>query len=279
VEIAERIGYRSTGHAMFFGENRPFGALLTLWAGEGQEGERARVTVLDAQGEEVSSFTRTLRTGMNRFTWELERTPPGDSGGRFGGGTPILPGEYTVRAEAGEEETEAPLHVRPDPRVQIPLQRRAEKLEALQEVGEWVTRSREAQERLQAVLEALDGVLARLGEADDAQALIGGGEALRDTLEAAMETLFTGPQCQGICGGDPVASQIRSPLRLLGSSLDAPSPNDRLAMVQGREALEEVVATVNRLLAEEVAPFAGRLEEAGYSPFPSLEPLGRGGGG
>lgn len=278
VAIAERIGYRSTGYAMFFGENRPFGALLTFWAAPGTEKDRARVTVLDTDGEEVASFSRRIQEGMNRVGWNLRKDAPA-GGGRFSRGSYVLPGNYTVRVTVGDAESEALLRVHADPRVDIPLSRRAEKAAALERAGEWVAASREAETRLEEVLDALGEVLARLDEEEGAAELIREGEALRDTLDAAMEALFTGPECQGICGGDPVASTIRTPLYLLGSSPDAPSPNDRLAMEQAEEALDGVLERVNALLTERVAPFARALEDAGYSPFPSLEPLGRGSGG
>ncbi|HSM62121.1 MAG TPA: hypothetical protein VK849_15040, partial [Longimicrobiales bacterium] len=52
VEIAEAIGYRSTGHAMQRGENRPSGALLSFWsAAEGS----ARLEVADEQDALVYS--------------------------------------------------------------------------------------------------------------------------------------------------------------------------------------------------------------------------------
>jgi hypothetical protein len=63
------------------------------------------------------------------------------------------------------------------------------------------------------------------------------------------ETLFTGPECQGICPGDPVADGVGAAARALRSGRAAPTPREELLLVQSRAALEEVLSGVNRALA------------------------------
>ncbi|MFC1575211.1 WD40/YVTN/BNR-like repeat-containing protein [Gemmatimonadota bacterium] len=280
VRITERIGYRSTGHAMFFGENRPFGALLSLWVGAELDGERARFRVLGEEGEELASFTHEVQTGINRLTWDLRGDAPGGGGGRSGPqGTPTLPGGYRLEVTVGEESSEASLTILPDPRVDIPVEERLAKIQALEEAGEWAALAREAQDRLEETQASVEGVLEKLGTDPADAPLREAGESLQLLLQEALEMLFTGPSCQGICGGDPLASRVRTPLSLLGSSQAAPSPNDRLAMAHAREALSQVVNQVNGIMGGEVARFRDMLGNAGYSSFPSPAPLRIGAGG
>ena len=275
-EVAERIGYRSTGHAMFFGENRPFGALLSLWVGEGLEGRTAKLEVRDEAGEIVRSFTRPVERGLNRFTWDLRMDSPAGNGGRYGPSGPrVLPGTYRLRVSLGEEVSEATLDVRSDPRMAIARRDRLAKIQALSQAGGWFALAQEAEERLESAEDAVDQVLETLASSEGGadQELREGGEALRDRIQETLVTLFTGPECQGICGGDPVVSTVRRPLYLLGSSWRAPSANDRLAMDQAREALRRIVDEVNDLFETEVAPYREMLQEAGYTPFPARDPL------
>jgi len=273
VTIAERIGYRSTGHAMFFGENRPEGALVSFWAGGDPDAADAQVTILDGAGEEIRSFQQPVDPGLNRMVWDLRSEPPGEVEGSYGpDGVPVLPGGYRVRVEIAGESAEAALEIRPDPRTDVSLDRRRAKIEAIREVETWVALGAEARTRVEEAIEAVDGVLEDVGVAEDVE-LREAGEALRTALEEALETLFTGPSCQGICGGDPVASRIRRPLSILQSSVDAPSPNDRLAMAQAEEALREVIAAVNALFEGDVAEYREMLRQAGYTPFSVKEPL------
>lgn len=280
VTLAERVGYRSIGHAMFFGENRPAGALLSFWIGDGVDASAAKVQITDGSGKVVGTFRGRPAPGLNRFDWDLRMDPPSGEGGVFGSrGTPVLPGEYRVRAEVAGVESEASFTVLPDPRVEIPAPRRRAKAEALGEAGEWMALSREAERRLAEAIEAVDGVLEEIGDGEESAGLRRGGEELKARLEGALERLFTGPACQGICGGTPVASPIRQALSMLGSSFDEPSPNDRAAMGLARDALAEVIREVNSLFETDLAEYRGMLLDSGHTPFPVRAPLAIGGAG
>jgi len=137
----------------------------------------------------------------------------------------------------GEDSSEVKLTVLPDPRTDIPQARRQAKLEALERANGWAALSREAQDRLEEALQGMEEVLDRLGEGDENPELEETGELLKNRIQELLEQLFTGPACQGICGGNPVAAPIRAPISRLGSSLDAPSPTDLLAMDQAQSAL------------------------------------------
>jgi len=274
VTTAERPGYRSTGHAMFFGENRAAGALLSFWAGEGVESSTATVRVLDSDGEEVRSLREPIVPGLNRFTWDLRRAPPSSAPGFFGPRGPlVLPGEYRIRTEVDGEVAETRFQVLGDPRREIPRERRLAKIQALQEVGGWMGLSSEAERRLEEVIQAVDGVLERIGNEEGTDDLRTRGEDLETKLQVALERLFTGPPCQGICGGNPVAAPIREAYSKLGSTPDEPSPNDRVAMERAGEALRIVIGEVNGLMDGDVAEYGRLLLEAGYTPFPVVAPL------
>jgi photosystem II stability/assembly factor-like uncharacterized protein len=274
VTTAERIGYRSTGHALFFGENRPAGALISLWVGEGVESSTATVEILDGEGAEVRSLREAISPGLNRFTWDLRMASSSTGGGSFGlGGALALPGEYRIRTEVDGNVAEARLLVLEDPRTEIPRERRLAKIHALEEAGAWMDLSGEAEGRLEEAILAVEGVLVQVGDEEENAELRTRGEALKAKLEETLEGLFTGPSCQGICGGDPVAAPIRQPLSMLGSTPDEPSPNDRAAMARAQEALRLVIREVNALFDGDVAEYRRMLLEAGYTPFPVSDPL------
>jgi hypothetical protein len=190
----------------------------------------------------------------------------------------VLPGEYRVRVSVGDVTSEAALSVRPDPRQAISLQDRRSKLEALQEAAAWVRLGGLAQERLEGSLEAVDGILTREGRDADPE-IMEAGQRLTARLRGAMEKLFTGPPCQGICGGDPVMNSVRRAQSYLSSSSRAPSANDRTAMAEAEAALRTILDEVNRILTGPLTEFSAILREAGYSPLPDLSPLGPVGGG
>jgi len=279
VTIAERIGYRSYGHAMYFGENRPFGALLSFWATPEQDGEEAQLTILSADGSEVASISTTAEAGVNRVGWDLRMASATSGGGPFSPSGPlVLPGDYRIELTVEDDSSAASVQVLPDPRTDIPLGARQAKLDAILQVNDWVELSREARTRLEDALEAVGGILGTLDTERESD-LVEAAQGVEATLQGSLETLFTGPPCQGICGGDPVARRISRPLSMLGSSQDAPASNDLAAMELGREALRRLVDEVNRVFSEVMAPFQATLREAGYSPIRVGAPLRIGGEG
>jgi len=104
--IDERIGYRSTGHAMFFGEMRPYGAILNYWVSEDAAGGDAEVEIREgtADGPVVKTLEGSAEHGVNRVVWDLEMDAEwAEEGGGFFSPSPpeVLPGTYAVRVRVG----------------------------------------------------------------------------------------------------------------------------------------------------------------------------------
>ncbi len=132
----------------------------------------------------------------------------------------------------------------------------------------------DAQRRLEGAIETTTTVLESLEERPGSEESETEGEALKETLEGLLQRLFTGPDCQGICGRSRLpANAVRRPMRSLGNSPDAPTPNERMMLRQAGEALQAIVDEVNEALSGEVSAYSRRLQEAGYSPFADLGPL------
>ncbi|MGD2068730.1 MAG: hypothetical protein PVI57_08670, partial [Gemmatimonadota bacterium] len=93
-EVAEAIGYRSTGHAMWQGETRPYGALLSYWVGGDASASRAEIVVADGQGGEVVALSGPAESGVNRVVWDLRAGE--DAPAPSTEGAEVLPGSYEV---------------------------------------------------------------------------------------------------------------------------------------------------------------------------------------
>ena len=73
---------RVTGR-QFRGENPPAGTAFNFWA-ESDMGE-AKLEVLSAQGQVVSTLTTTAKAGMNRVQWNMSSAAAGGGAGQFAG--------------------------------------------------------------------------------------------------------------------------------------------------------------------------------------------------
>lgn len=128
--LGESIGYRfgKVGDALYEGENRPYGALLTYYLKETKEGskDRVKIEISNQAGEIVRTLYRTAKAGINRFNWRMERdgvrNPSRKKPSRTGaasGGMAVLPGMYTVKVIYTGSSSEASLPVLKDPRLEV----------------------------------------------------------------------------------------------------------------------------------------------------------------
>jgi photosystem II stability/assembly factor-like uncharacterized protein len=273
---AEAIGYRSTGMAMWQGETRPEGALLTFGVHEDHAGERGRITVTDGEGRTVRTASRALEAGLNRWIWDLRAGGEVDESPDAASGLPVFPGIYSVRLELGEEGAdgpwaEAPLLVVDDPRIAGPtLVARRARVAAYREAVAMSEQTTEVQGRLD---EALKDVQEAREELPDGSALAEEADVLEGELQRLREELFTGPECQGICPGDPVADLVGAARGRIASGRGELTALEGDFLDQATKALDTVLRSVNDALAGPVTDFRNRLEAEGVRPLPDVTPV------
>lgn len=261
LNIAEAIGYRSTGHAMQQAETRANGAILTFWTAE--EGD-ADVEITNEEGALVYSHTVSATAGANRIVWDLR--PGGDSDEAvFPPQMPVFPGTYQVSISAGALTSATSLSVMGDPRNPVSIADLVAKRDALLQMAAIGQREDDARDELTRLLNAVETVLETLAE--DADALREQGETLRGELQALNERLFTGPECQGGCGGDVVADLIGRPMERVAGETGGPSANTIHMMNQARAAADTIESELEAISAGSVAAYTAALLEAGYTPF------------
>ena len=261
VNIAEAIGYRSTGHAMQQAETRPNGALISFWSVEGGQGQ---VTVTSESMDTVYSQVVSANPGVTRFSWDLR--PGGDADlMRFPEQMSVFPGTYSVTVSIGDIWSSSNLEVSGDPRNPRDMEDLVAKREALVMMVE-ITRSvDEAREELERLMLGVENVLETLDESEDD--LRQEGQGLWDALHTLDERLFTGPECQGSCGGDVVADVIAQPIGRITGEDGAPSENTRTMIDQAVAAAETIRSELAAIIDGSVAAYRAALISAGYTPI------------
>ena len=260
VNIAEAIGYRSTGHAMQQADTRPEGALLTYWSGSGG---MAEVTVANATGALVFSLSESANPGLNRLAWNLR--PGGEADESMPREVSVAAGRYTVTVSQGSAEATTTLDVRGDPRNPVTAAQHAAKVAALQQMQTVVTRVNDAREELQGASDGVEMVLGTLNESDTT--LREQGEALQEAIRIVLERHFTGPVCQGMCRGLLTIQTVEAPMGRISGETGAPSGNTRTMMDQARMAADEITQDIRRVMDGDVAAYRSALRAAGYTPF------------
>jgi len=264
-------GYHFAGDAMFQGNVRPLGAVLTYAAGPSDQDREVTIQILDPSGTVVRTLEEQARPGLNRTVWDLreENPDPEAGGGRFApDGLEVLPGTYQVRIQVEGAEASASLEVLPDPRVDISMEDRIRKRQALQQAMDIFRAADEVGSGLTTITEGLDRVREAVGDRRDevAMSLL----AMADSLEARVETM-----------ADELAQvdEGRRALYSMGQTRDAPTEADGINLIRSGEALDRVIGGFNTLVAREVRSFRDAVEDAGLTLLTQVYPVLRNTGG
>ena len=270
--VSAVAGYHFSADAMFQGEARPYGALLTYSVARGGEGAAVEVEILDEDGTVLRTLEGPAEVGLNRITWDLREEAVGEAPEESRAsrlpGPEVLPGTYGVRVGMDGLESVQELRVLPDPRVSIGMAEREEKQEAVRRGLAMLQATREVQERREEVADAVESVLELLGERRDED-----GQALRaraDSVQVGLERV-----------GESLRQMNRSRYTLysMGATREAPTEAERIALARMEERLEAVMKEMNDLIFGPVADFRRAVEVADLEMIPPFEPLRWGGSG
>lgn len=303
-DVLEPMGYRSTGDAMFFGSNRPYGALISIWLGSrrapveardepaGGNGtvadapaaaalvQPARIEIVDGGGTVVRVIETDLEPGLNRAVWDLTGTgfrEPGQQESPEGGGPEVVPGEYTVRVGVDGAEASGHVRVALDPRLRISVQDRQTNRDELLRLGSLRETAADAVDLIRVTRDAIGLVPDRIRERRD-----GVARAIRDTARAlgeALDTLdarFNGPaDVQGIADeSHAVLSLLRGAYSAVGSSFHAPGENLRLRAGHAESALSTAIAQLNEFMATRYESFRRLARSAEVELLPPPRRIG-----
>jgi photosystem II stability/assembly factor-like uncharacterized protein len=276
--VAEAIGYRSTGHAMFFGEDREYGALLSSWIGVAGV-EEATIEIVDGEGEVIRTLEVECAEGMNRAAWDLRREGfdrPTATGTSTAAGPLVPPGDYAVRLVAGSDTAASTVTVLPDPRVDIDPGERALKYAAVQEAGRRLELTAEVVKRVREVRSGIALIIQSLEEEEDSAlvALRDAGEQLHEALNTYLTRMVSAPgQPRG--SEPPVSTRLGRVYSSLESSWDAPTRAQALRMDQAEAALEDALDEFNQVIRTAVAEFGRQARAAGLDLVPDVAPVER----
>jgi hypothetical protein len=266
--IAAVAGYHFAADAIFQGETKPVGTTFTYSIGPGSPEASVTIEILDPSGRVIRSMEGPADPGLHRVVWDLREDNPFQElagAGRFRpSGLEVLPGAYGVRIRVRGSEATGSVEVLADPRLEIPLQIRLERRQAVQEGTGIMATMLELQTRLEEAIAGIEALKARLGRRQDAQAR--GVNALADSVLAEGEVVG-----EAITRASRDFRQIYS----LEAVRDAPTESDRIALVRAGESLDRLISRFNAFLVGRVRDLRERAETAGIGPLPDLRPVVR----
>ncbi|MEM1216392.1 MAG: hypothetical protein AAGJ82_11945, partial [Bacteroidota bacterium] len=279
-------GIRFYADAEFVGEDRPSGALLSLWVLPTEETtkdeveplkEKLKVQIVSAIGDTLRTFTRKVTPGFNRFTWNLRK-----DGVRFPSrrkvkedadlpsGALASPGTYTVIYTLGNHTTSTKVTVKPDPRIEYAPGAWVSRNITTEQIEDITSMATAGFDRLQDVRSTIDRVEKALVNAPDStQTQIKDlGKALKKRI-AEIELRYMEPaDTKGIKRNPQnLMSSLYNMRRYARNQQGDGTQMLALAIEQARAQTEEVVGLVNAFLAEDVAGYQAAVEAVQFSLF------------
>ncbi|MDZ7331992.1 MAG: hypothetical protein ONB31_08430 [candidate division KSB1 bacterium] len=305
--IRPAAGYHFPADAMFSGEGRPYGAMISYYLippdktdnraetqepseqkdASAEEQQRAKeptitIEILDSTQQVIRKFDGPMKKGINRAWWDLRRdgwqmpSITGRARGFAPAGPEVLPGTYYVKIKLGNNEAIEKFQVLPDPRVSIPMAERLEKYQTLLHVGQRIEVVTEAVERIRKVEKSVDLVLEKINEDKEAPAtkeLKTAANELKKRLKQVLHLFVDDATKQGITRQENVSRKLWYVSNSLTSSWEKPTDSQMMYLHQAEEAMQKALDQFNQLFEKDVADFQLKLKQANFSIFPTVEPL------
>lgn len=293
----QATGTRFAAEAMFAGENRPYGAMISYVVNppeteeetDGEEAESkpapkdAIIKIISASGDTLRMLKGSVEPGLNRVTWTLNRkgtrfpgSPEPGPNANEPGGPPVLPGTYTVHISYGDETATTQVTVMADSRLEVSLADMEAKNALRMRMLERMERATEAVDRLRDAQETIDTINKLLSDRtdDEAKATKDSGKAMTDSIKVLRELVNNPSDTKGIRGNPLIlSSRLGAASGYLNSSWEAPTETNRIAVAQAEESLQAVIDAVNAFFADHWPTYQETVDAANISFFESYTPL------
>ena len=309
-EYQQPSGTRFGANAIFNGENRPGGAMISYLINkpeikktdskeeekeESREEKKEKVKldslsldIFNGEGELIRTIQEKIpeENGLHRMYWYLdEKGVRGPSrrerrGGRGEpGGVAVLPGKYMLKMTFGDQVDSVYIDVDYDPRIEMSMEVLKQQYDLLKELEGKTAVAGKAVERLRASLEIIDDYKSRIEAEKDKAAfedLLKKHKTLKDTLNTMIDELLgKEDKRQGITMDEKpsTVSYLYTARSYVRSLQTVPGPTENQLIKNAEDKLNEVLERINDFYLNEWPAYRKEVEALKLSPFKDLEPL------
>lgn len=276
-------GVRFGADAMYSGENRRYGAMMTAWVNPDsieidEKKKKVKVQVYDEGGALIRTYHTQLDTGMNRTYWNMSmdgvRSPsrrdvkPDDD---LPSGPNVLPGTYKVVFSFDSYKDSTMVKVHTDPRIPVKKADLQANLEVYKEYSGYVSKAYDAFEQLKEAgksIKLVETMAANMDE-EEKKEMMKEVKAIKKAL-AAVEKKFVGPQ--DTPKGQPREREyftrtLFGPGRYMGSmESGATQAVDRM-MTMVKTELADMLAEVDSFFMNDFSKFKEMVEKQADPPM------------
>ncbi len=304
-------GVFAGGASYYHGENKPLGAMITFSVKEGDslaskinqsrgrefrrpsnnktgklwaKAKKVTIKVIDSKGDVVRTLTRVPKTGVNRFSWSLDRKgyrfpgspKPKPDSPEMGNGGYVLPGTYKLVFDYQGNSDSTSLTVKSDPRMEISKQAMAENYSMVQPVLKKIGILAEAMDRIKASQHIMKQVKAMLPKTktEEVKNLLKISKTVTDSLKAISADLFPKKDIQGLYSNPYL---VPNELQRMHSVIYEREPLDgteKLILKHSEAITEKTIKRIQNFFDTQWSAYKKAAEAAKISPFKTYKPLG-----
>ncbi|MFQ6039097.1 MAG: hypothetical protein ACE5LV_10840, partial [Candidatus Aminicenantales bacterium] len=250
---------------VFIAPNPPYGALISYYLKE-EIKTSPLITITNAEGQKVKEIKGKKSRGLNRIAWDLRYGAPEvpGAGQRFRARGPlVLPGEYTVTLEVGEQKLARTVRVHEDPRIDISFEERKAQHDALVRLHNLYPYITAATRTIEDLNKELDEVKKLLRKVPDVpEEITKQADAMAETLKDIRIQLMGDPEL----GFRGMRASVRGRLFMLGRAIggytEAPSARRLQQVEENTKKLGELIRRVNRVIEEDIPKLNRMMNES-----------------
>ncbi len=287
VAYQQPTGSRFGGDAMYGGENKKSGAMISYFVGKGSEDLKEK----DSISFEFFDQDRLMRTikmprpkkaGIHRWYWRMDEKGvqrPRRSLRKSKvepSGVSVFPGTYTIKGALGESSNETAINVAFDPRLTYDEGALRSVYNAQKELEALTARSAEAVRQLLESKQSANALSKQLQESDKE----GFKEAIKQSKEITKEidklvSIFLGSidKRQGITRNPEitVSSRISGAYRYVASRKTEISATETRLMQFAKDDLNEALKKVNSFYEEQWSKYQEDMMKLEINPFKKIQ--------
>jgi photosystem II stability/assembly factor-like uncharacterized protein len=279
IQFYHRNSRESFGRPAFRGQNPFYGVFITAYFKEKPE-ERPKLFIKDKAGEKVFEISLRKEKGLQRKTWNLRSIAKNKDGkeikpgsGGFAGYLNAMPGDYTAEMHVGDQILSKKITVFPDPRIDVDekdwISQKEHFVEALilsKKMGLTVTATKNIRRQLDKIKKELE----------NKESISEGSQNTLKNFDAKLKKLEEEVVPKGIglrrtreesLRGGSVARRISSLVSNLGGFPFPPTSTDLLQLNELKNAMEDYVDRVNKIIAEDIPVLNKTLEAHSSKPI------------
>ncbi len=245
----------STGHKIFIAPNPPYGAIFSYHLKE-KAGKSPLLVITNKEGQTVREIKGPRDPGINRVNWDLRYGAPDApemAGMRRSVGPLVLPGEFSVTLNVGDQEMTKAIKVAEDPRIEISFEERKAQHDALVELHNLYPYVSGASKAIDDLIKDLDKVQKTVKKVSDVP------DSIPQQIDSLMKEL---KQMKIKLAGDPesgfsgVSLSIQGGLFSIGRAIEgyteAPTSRHLQQISEKKKELASLIQRINEIFEKDI---------------------------